>query len=68
MSSNEWCRTLGIEPPDLGAAKDQREANTYSCLIVALLERGEPGRAPVSRPFKGPRRSVAFPAAFAVEE
>ena len=42
MSSNEWCRTLGIAPPDLGAVKDHREANTYSCLIVALLERDGP--------------------------
>ena len=42
MSYNEWCRTLGIEPPDLDAVKDHREANTYARLIVALLERGEP--------------------------
>ncbi len=42
MSYNEWCRTLGIEPPDLDVVKDHREANTYARLIVALLERGEP--------------------------
>lgn len=32
---------LGMERPDLAAVKDHRQASTYSCLLVALLERGE---------------------------
>ena len=39
---NPYCRILGIAVPDLASVKDHREANTYSLLIVALLERGEP--------------------------
>jgi hypothetical protein len=39
---NLYCRILGITVPDLASVKDHREANTYSLLIVALLERGEP--------------------------
>lgn len=38
---NAWCQTLGIQTPRLETAKDAREANTYTLLIVALLERGE---------------------------
>lgn len=41
-TSNEWCRTLGIEVPRLESVATHREANTYSLLLVALLERGEP--------------------------
>lgn len=37
-----WCEVLGIEKPSLESAKDHREANTYSLLLVALLEHGEP--------------------------
>ena len=39
---NRWCAALGIEDPKLEAVAGHREANTYSLLIVALLERGEP--------------------------
>lgn len=40
--SNTYCKALGIEVPSLEAAARNREANWYSLLIVALLERGEP--------------------------
>ena len=40
-AANPWCRTLGIERPKLEAVALHPEANTYSLLIVALLERGE---------------------------
>ena len=33
---------LGIQAPSLAAVKDNREANTYALMIVALIERGEP--------------------------
>ena len=39
--TNDWCRTLGIEPPTLPAVVHHREANTFALLLVALLERGE---------------------------
>ncbi len=39
--TNPYCQTLGIAVPDLAAVKDHSEANTYSLLIAALLERGE---------------------------
>ncbi len=39
---NAWCQTLGITPPKLEAVVGHREANTFSLLLVALLERGEP--------------------------
>ena len=39
--ANIWCEVLGIKVPSLERVKDHREANTYSLLIVALLERGE---------------------------
>lgn len=42
MAENDWCDILGINRPALDAAKGHREANSYSLLIVALLERGEP--------------------------
>ena len=42
MTTNDWCRTLGIETPRLEAVADHADANTYALLIVALLERGEP--------------------------
>ena len=41
-ASNPYCDALGIGIPKLEAAKDQRDANCYSLLIVVLLERGEP--------------------------
>ncbi|MCA9656515.1 MAG: hypothetical protein KC501_41810 [Myxococcales bacterium] len=40
--SNTWCDALGIDVPSLDAVKDHREANTYSLLLVTLLEHGEP--------------------------
>ena len=40
--TNDWCRTLGIEPPTLDAVAHHREANTFALLLVALLERGRP--------------------------
>ena len=42
MTSNEWCRALGIAPPAIGAVAGHSAANTYALLIVALLERGGP--------------------------
>ncbi|MFN7135891.1 MAG: hypothetical protein ACK4N5_27750, partial [Myxococcales bacterium] len=42
MSTNPWCATLGIQPPRLEQVAGHREANTYSLLLVALLERGGP--------------------------
>ena len=40
--TNPYCDALGISVPNVGVAKDKRDANYYSLLIVALLERGEP--------------------------
>ncbi len=40
--SNPYCEALGIQVPRLEVAAESREANYYSLLIVALLERGEP--------------------------
>jgi len=39
---NPYCQALGIEVPRLEAAKNCPDANTYSLLIVALLELGRP--------------------------
>lgn len=39
---NIYCQVLGIEVPSLAKVKDHREAITYSLLLVALLEAGEP--------------------------
>ncbi len=39
---NPYCEALGIEVPRLEVAKNRPDANYYSLLIVALLERGEP--------------------------
>ena len=39
---NPYCQALGIEVPRLEAAKNSPDANTYSLLIVALLELGRP--------------------------
>ena len=41
-STNPYCKALGIDIPDLARAKDHPDANFYSLLIVALLERGGP--------------------------
>lgn len=40
--TNAYCDRLGIQVPRLDLAKDSRDANWYSLLIVALLERGGP--------------------------
>lgn len=37
-----WCQVLGIAPPRLEAVVGHREANTFSLLLVALLERDAP--------------------------
>ncbi|TXD37442.1 hypothetical protein FRC98_07025 [Lujinxingia vulgaris] len=42
MAVNVWCKALNMDRPSLEKVKDHRDANTYSRLIVALLERGEP--------------------------
>jgi len=41
-SSNTYCEILGIRAPRVEDAKSSRDANYYSLLLVALLERGEP--------------------------
>jgi hypothetical protein len=41
-TSNTYCATLGISPPRIEEAKSSRDANYYSLLIIALLERGSP--------------------------
>jgi hypothetical protein len=41
-SSNPWCTTLGIAVPRLESVAGHREANTYSLMMVALLECGAP--------------------------
>lgn len=38
---NPYCEALGIDVPRLEVAKNRPDANYYSLLIVALLERGE---------------------------
>lgn len=44
--TNRWCEVLGIARPSLEAVATHAEANTFSLLIVALLERGEPMTLP----------------------
>ena len=41
-TSNAYCKALGIQVPRLEVARHSPDANYYSLLIVALLERGEP--------------------------
>ena len=41
-ATNSYCERLGIKVPRLEVAKNSPDANCYSLLIVALLERGEP--------------------------
>ena len=41
-TSNAYCATLGISPPRIDDAKASPDANYYSLLIIALLERGAP--------------------------
>jgi hypothetical protein len=42
VTTNTWCKILGIAPPQLAIVAEHREANTYALLLVALLEHGEP--------------------------
>ena len=39
---NAYCAALGIRTPRIEDAKSSPDANYYSLLLVALLERGEP--------------------------
>lgn len=39
---NPWCTTLGIAVPRLESVAGHRDANTYSLMLVTLLERGAP--------------------------
>jgi hypothetical protein len=41
-TTNPYCEALGIQAPRLELAKNSPDANYYSLLIVALLERGQP--------------------------
>lgn len=41
-TSNAYCAALGIRAPRIEDAKSSPDANCYSLLLVALLERGEP--------------------------
>ena len=41
-SSNAYCAVLGIRAPRVEDARSSPDANYYSLLLVALLERGEP--------------------------
>jgi len=41
-TTNPYCQALGIRVPRLETARQRPDANFYSLLIVALLERGEP--------------------------
>jgi hypothetical protein len=41
-TTNAYCEALGIRVPRLEQARRSPDANTYSLLLVALLERGEP--------------------------
>ena len=50
---NAYCAALGIDPPTIDAAKSSPDANYYSLLLIALLERGEPMTLPdVARRFE----------------
>ncbi len=42
ISSNAYCAALGIHPPRIEDARSSSDANYYSLLLVALLERGGP--------------------------
>ena len=39
---NAYCSALGIDPPRIEDARSSPDANYYSLLVVALLERGAP--------------------------
>jgi hypothetical protein len=40
--TNPYCEALGIRVPALNTVRDHPEANVYTLMIVALLERGHP--------------------------
>ena len=40
--TNTWCEILKIEPPVLEKVKDHAQANSYTLMMVALLEKGGP--------------------------
>lgn len=42
QTHNAYCAALGIHPPRIEDASSSPDANYYSLLLVALLERGEP--------------------------
>ena len=42
QATNPYCERLGIAVPSLAAVRAHPEANTYTLLIVALLQRGQP--------------------------
>ena len=42
QAANPYCERLGIAVPSLAAVRAHPEANTYTLLIVALLQRGRP--------------------------
>ena len=41
-NSNPYCAALGIDVPNLEKVRSEPDANYYSLLLTALLERGEP--------------------------
>ena len=41
-ATNPYCEVLGMEVPRLETLRGHRDANYYSLLLAALLERGEP--------------------------
>ena len=56
---NAYCAALGITAPRLEDAKSSPDANYYSLLIIALLERGVPmtlGMCPLALPQQASRR------------
>ena len=63
-TANGYCEALGIPVPRLEVAQHSPDANTYSLLIVALLERGPLALAEVARRFEEPasrRRNARSP-------
>lgn len=62
-TTNPYCAVLGIAVPSVETAKDAPDANYYSLLIVALLERGQPMTLPevaerLEKAGVAPRRSA----------
>src|SRR5947208_11753030 len=60
-TANPYCEVLGIQAPTLEAAKNSPASNSYSLLIVALLERGAPMTLEeAARRFEEARIAFAF--------